>query len=159
MQFVPSRPFFRALRSAYASKSEGYFWDALGALQEFVIGARVSRKRVEAAARTFVATTRSKPPYFIFTDRLAGWADVPERWRKSPAAFQSLDDVVNAIRRHSHFRGGTAYADNYYLTDSAFTWFFVFCHHDDVHVILPPPRARVKAVRAWLAATGATAAT
>lgn len=155
MRFLPTRNFFKALRLAYPGPTEGYFWDALSELPHFVIGERVSRRRINVAALELIRMRRAKPPFYIFTDCLAGWRGVAERRRKAPAEFASVAEALDAITNHSHFRGGTSYADNYYLTDAEFSWFIVFCHHNDVHVMLHERAVKAKEFTLWAQRSGA----
>lgn len=155
MDFVAQRTLLALLRRHYVVPTQEYFCNRLGHLGSFDLHGRIAWWRLEAATEGAVAILNGRPPFVLFTDRLAGWRAVPPRRRNTPVRVGSLGEAIETIRERSHFRDGTTYKDNYYVTDATLAWFLCFCHHDDWHLWLPAHFAQRPAWRQWRRQTGA----
>ena len=155
MGLVAQRILRARLRRLYVVREGGYFWDSLDSLGSFDLHGRVAWRRLEIAAESAVRLLRGRPPFVLFTDRFAGWREVPSRRRNTPIRVDSLVEALRMIREQSHFRDGTAYEDNYYVADVTLGWFLCFCHHDGWHLWLPAHLAKRPAWRQWRRRTGA----
>jgi len=157
MEFIAHQPLRQRLKQRYPAPARGYFWDALEHLPGYELHGRLSWRRLATASESAAKLLRARPPFVLFTDRLAGWAQAPTRRRRSPIRFGSIAEALTVIRERSHFRDGTTYADNYYLCDRTLRWFMAFCHHDGWHLWLPRRAASRPSWRRWQTETGAGA--
>ncbi|MBA3964136.1 MAG: hypothetical protein H0X40_19870 [Chthoniobacterales bacterium] len=80
----------------------------------------------------------SRYPLFAFPDGLAGWRGAPKNHRHSPIALPDPESLSEVLREHIYFRDPKRYEDNYHVTDAAFCWIAVFCHHGDWHFFASP---------------------
>jgi hypothetical protein len=155
MRFVAQRALHETLKLRYRAPARSYFWDALGNLGSYELHGRLSWRRLDAASATALKLLGAKPPLVIFTDRMAGWRDVPKRRRWSPIRVDGPEDALQVVRQRSHFRDKTTYADNYYLCDRTARWFMVFCHHDGWHLWLPRKEGMRRSWGRWQVRVGA----
>jgi hypothetical protein len=155
MEFIASRPFERQLRQRYQPRAGGYFYDAFDHFSEYALHGRLSWRRIATASESAVKLLRARPPFVLFTDRLAGWSRAPKGRRRSPIRCNSLAEALTVLRERSYFLDGTTYVDNYYLCDRTLQWFMTFCHHDGWHLWLPIEARANRSWRRWAVDTGA----
>jgi hypothetical protein len=155
MRFIAYRPFQRQLKQRYQPRSGCYFYDAFDQLAQYDLHGRLSWRRVASTSESAAKLLRAKPPFVLFTDRLAGWRQAPNGRRRSPIRCDSIAEALGVIRERSYFRDRTSYADNYYLCDRSLLWFMTFCHHDGWHLWLPTKAAASPLWRRWQVDTGA----
>lgn len=155
MEFIAQQTLRQMLKQRYLVPGRGYFWDALEHLPSYELHGRLSWRRLTAASEAAAQLLRLRRPLVLFTDRIAGWRQVPDRRRRSPIRVGSLAEALTTIRERSRFRDGTTYEDNYYLCDRTVRWFMVFCHHDGWHLWLPKRAVTQRAWRRWQVRTGA----
>ena len=148
MEFIACRPFQRRLKQRYQPRG-GYLYDAFDHLTEYHLHGRLSWRRLATASESAVKLLRVRPPFVLFTDRIAGWSQAPKGRRRSPIRCGSIAEALTVIRDRSHFRDGTSYVDNYYLCDRSLHWFMTFCHHDGWHLWLPRSAAARPSWRRW----------
>lgn len=149
MNFLAQRTLRARLRKNYVVREGQYFSDSLDSFGSFDLHGRVAWRRLEVATVSAVLVLRGRPPFVLFTDRLAGWRKVPPHRRNTPIQVDSLVEVFRTIREQSHFRDGTRYEDNYYVADARLSWFLCFCHHDGWHLWLPEDVAQRPAWWQW----------
>jgi hypothetical protein len=150
MELIAQRPLQQALKARYIVKNSGYFYNALDHLSTFDLSSRVSRLRLAEATRSAVRALAGRPPFTIFTDRLAGWRGANQR-RWSPIQIMSADEALCVIKERAFFRDAEGFADNYYLCDRSLRWFVVFCHHGDWHIFVDLSVTRQRAFKSWRA--------
>ena len=137
MKFLNRKLFFRSLRAKYRiPPSDQYLWDAFEGLRSFLLSARTSQRKLEAATRGLDGVLRVRTPVFVFGDKIAGWSELGMRRQHSPIRVAGLEEALALIHEHGHFRDKRGFVDNYYICDSSFSWFVVFCHENDWHVFL-----------------------
>lgn len=155
MEFIAQQPFRQTLEQRYPVPARGYFWDALEHLPGYELHGRLSWRRLATASASATQLLRARPPFVLFTDRLAGWRGAPKGRRWSPVRVGTLAEAFAVIRERSHFHAGTRYVDNYYLCDRTLGWFMAFCHHDGWHLWLPKRAVTQRSWRRWRAQIGA----
>lgn len=155
MEFIAQQALRRDLKRRYKVPTRDYFWDALDHLGQFNLPARAAWRRLTDATASVIAALGGRPPFVLFTDRLAGWRDVAKRHRRSPVRSSSLEEALAFLQQRAHFRDPRAYEDNYYLCDRSLAWFIVFCHHGDWHLFVPPSVTQRQRFRRWQVQAGA----
>jgi hypothetical protein len=159
LDFVAQQAIRQMLKRRYPAPARGYFWDALAQLHMYELRGPLSWRRLAEALESAAELLPARPPFVLFTDRLAGWRRVPKQRRRSPIRVGSLAEGFAIIREHSHSRDGTTREDNYYLCDRSLRWFMAFCHHGGWHLCLPKRAATQRPWRRWRTRVQASAET
>jgi hypothetical protein len=154
MDFLSRKTFFTLLKRRYSVPRDQYFWDALDGLKAFGMPSRTSFRRLEAATLDLEKFLEIKGPVFLFADHIAGWAGLGERRRHSPLNVDDLKAAIAIIRQHAYFRDKDNFVDNYYICNSSFEWFAVFCHENDWHLFIAANLCKSQKFESWAAKHG-----
>lgn len=140
MVFVNSKELMGRLRVAYPFDESGYFFDGkCGSLPSVQLSQRVGIERIIRVTLRFALRVEATR-LVGFTDHLAGWRAVPNS-RKFAGVEVVTSEFKSFAHQHVYFRNPRNYADNYYFSDTALSWFAVFCHEGDWHLFSRHRRA------------------
>lgn len=148
---VISERTFAQLRRNKLKRSSSWWTDSITLPAHYMLPASLEFSAFADATVSLVDAVRAEPPYYIFSNGFAGWKRLSGAKPRSVLAVESPEEIVPAIRKHTHFRGRKM--EDYLVTDQTFEWFAVFSHNDSWHLWLTPRLARSKRMQSWIAAT------
>lgn len=141
MKFTNKKIFDATLRTRFPDHGGGWLYNCLEDAFDcdaYTISSRANLETLIKKTQRIASTLGTHYPLIAFPNGTAGWRPVPKNRRQSPIQLSSPDDLSELLRCHVYFRDPKRYEDNYHITDHAFSWIAVFCHHGDWHFFAPP---------------------
>jgi hypothetical protein len=140
VKFLKKRDFQDKLLERFPDHGDGWLYNCLEEHFQcgcYTISARAKLDTLVAKTLKVASTLSSRYPLVSFPNGCAGWRGVAKNRRQSPVELSSPQELSQLLREHIYFRDPKRYEDNYHITDDAFRWVVVFCHHGDWHFFAP----------------------
>lgn len=135
---ISKKRFQSKLKEYFCEYSGGWLYNYLDDFyhcESYTISSRAKLQTLITKTGRIILEMGSSYPLLAFTNGIAGWRRVDQRYRHSPVELHDTEDLLSLLNHHIYYR--VRKEDNYHITDCDFGWVTVFCHHGDWHFFAP----------------------